>query len=551
MKESTKTISCIAVAAAVLLIAWATQPAPLASTTKADFGIGEEFFPSFKDPLLAKTLEIKSYDEETATIKPFEVTQNKDGIWSIPSHSGYPADASRQLAEAAASLMDIRKLELASEDRSEFELYGVVDPDSKELTAGSVGVGVRVVLKNVDGAVLTQFIIGKADKDRPGVRFVRIPGQDAIFRAEIATDKLSTNFQDWIEPDLLKLNALDVKQISINDHSIDELNGELKLRSEISVGYDSKDSKWMLETLKTSTPRGWANTTLKPDEELNTEKLNDLKTALDDLKILDVSRKPAGLSGDLRVADKLSSDQAARMSLREHGFYLAKVDGKIELYSNEGDVHCSMTDGVEYILRFGEIAGRSKNEEDKNAKVDAEKKKNAGEGVSRYIMVTTRFNDRMIPKPAFEPLPKPKLVEEGKTADGKSPEEKKPEDKKPDEKPADKKDEKQAGPAKPGEKKVEVDPEVARIEKENKQKQDEYDDKLKEGQKRVKELNARFADWYYVISEATYDKIHLTRDDVIKKKEAPKADAAGTGEPGKDVGPIDQFDLLKNRGLPK
>ena len=38
------------------------------------------------------------------------------------------------------------------------------------------------------------------------------------------------------------------------------------------------------------------------DEELNTAKLDDMKFALDDLKIVDVSRKPAGLSADLKAA---------------------------------------------------------------------------------------------------------------------------------------------------------------------------------------------------------------------------------------------------------
>ena len=41
---------------------------------------------------------------------------------------------------------------------------------------------------------------------------------------------------------------------------------------------------------------------MSADEELNAAKLDELKTALDDLKIVDVSRKPAGLSADLKAA---------------------------------------------------------------------------------------------------------------------------------------------------------------------------------------------------------------------------------------------------------
>jgi hypothetical protein len=59
-----------------------------------------------------------------------------------------------------------------------------------------------------------------------------------------------------------------------------------------------------------------------------------------------------------------------------------------------------------------------------------------------------------------------------------------------------------------------------RIEKENKRKLDEYNDKVAAGKKHKDQLNARFADWYYVISDDVYRKIHLTRADLVKKKEA-------------------------------
>ncbi len=54
-----------------------------------------------------------------------------------------------------------------------------------------------------------------------------------------------------------------------------------------------------------------------------------------------------------------------------------------------------------------------------------------------------------------------------------------------------------------------IEAERDRIEKENHRKQDEYDEKVKKGEQRAKELNARFADWYYVVGDETYRKIHL------------------------------------------
>ena len=58
------------------------------------------------------------------------------------------------------------------------------------------------------------------------------------------------------------------------------------------------------------------------------------------------------------------------------------------------------------------------------------------------------------------------------------------------------------------------------VERENRRKQEAYDEQVAAGQKRVRELNARFADWYYIVSEDEFNKIHLTRESVIKATEA-------------------------------
>jgi len=75
-----------------------------------------------------------------------------------------------------------------------------------------------------------------------------------------------------------------------------------------------------------------------------------------------------------------------------------------------------------------------------------------------------------------------------------------------------------------------------RIETENKRAQELYDQKVKDGQQKAKDLNDRFADWYYVISDEIYKKIKVTRADIIKG-----ADPL-TGE--KNV--LQEFEDLKN-----
>ena len=58
--------------------------------------------------------------------------------------------------------------------------------------------------------------------------------------------------------------------------------------------------------------------------------------------------------------------------------------------------------------------------------------------------------------------------------------------------------------------------------------QDEYDEEIQKGKDKVQELNDRFADWYYIISDETYQKIHLSRQDIVKKKEKDEDSADDT-----------------------
>jgi len=191
-----------------------------------------------------------------------------------------------------------------------------------------------------------------------------------------------------------------------------------------------------------------------------------------------------------------------------------------------------MKDGVEYVLRFGAsttVASDSKSagKDDGEAKGEkgAEPEKDAGgETSGRYLLVMARFNEQLLDKPKLDPLPDmpdnaAKKDEDGgkdgEKKDGEAAEEKKPDAaeslKKADE--------------------AEAAAQIAlenrrRVERENRRKQDDYDDKVKAAQKRVRELNVRFADWYYVVSDKEYAKIHLGRNSMVQNVEAKAAQPA-------------------------
>lgn len=575
MNETGKTVGFLAAAAVALGVGIWSHWGPAEEKGAGQKLVNENLFADFQAES-ARSLEIVEYDADTGTPKEFKVAQEK-GIWRIPSHEDYPADASQQLGEAAAALAACKIVNIESDEPASHVTYGVVDPEKVE--AGATGVGKRVTMEDKSNNKLAQVIIGKSIKGQGDLHYVRVPGRDTVYVVSLKTDKFSTKFEDWIEKDLLKLNAWDIETVSFNEYSVIDLGTQIGLdfRNKIRVNYDSKDSKWKLEELEVwdRENREYQPESMADDEELNSQKLNELKTALDDLKIVDVRRKPEGLAADLRLGEGLQIDREAMMSLTAAGYRVLPLSegAPPEVLSSEGEIHCGTKEGVEYVLRFGRIAGagekEAKSDEGDESEESAEGDKPDGKqtGANRFVMVTAHFNEELLTKPELTPLPGESPANESET-EGKDDAEKtsaiesslkdaagqvaqvddadagddvgvvddlsaqqKRATSKPGKKAGDSADQatkdaaEESGDKKPeiAKPKTKEELELERITKENERKQKDYDDKVKKGEEKVKELSSRFADWYYVVSDSTYQKIHLGRDEIVKKK-TPAAD---------------------------
>ena len=549
-----RTAIFLAAGGLLLLLGWAVQPRFKPAEVKP--AAERVLFPELTDVQKAASLEIIQYDEELATLYPFKVVKS-GGVWVLPSHQNYPADAKDHLAAAATELVDLKTLDVVSESPGDHEIYGVIEPDREKIQPGMTGVGQLIEIRDASGSKLARLVVGKEDK-QPGaaaaggqkLRFVRKAGQDPVYRVEIDTSKFTTKFDDWIEKDLLKLTPWDVRRVEIDNYTLAAVESGGRLRVEqqrderMRLVYNDKESKWSLDSLETF-PKGAAadakpaSRGLEENEELASAALNDLRNALGDLKIVDVARKPSGLSGDLKAEESFTKDPEAVSSLQQRGF-LPLQSG--EILSTEGQTVIGMKDGVEYVLRFG--AGTTVAETGKT-EADGQEDEAAGTGEisARYLLVMARFNEALLEKPNLEELP-PLPEEKAKPA--------KPDAEKPDaEKPgAEKPGAEKPGAEKPGAEKAE-EPSAAellkqadeaeasmqaaiearrQVERENRRKQEAFDEKVDAGQKRVRELNGRFADWYYIVSEDEFNKIHLERAKVITVKKPDEA------EPGKEAG---------------
>ncbi|RMD88014.1 MAG: DUF4340 domain-containing protein [Calditrichaeota bacterium] len=451
MSETRKTAIFGGVAIFLALLAFITSPRKI--TPDEFYDKGELFFPDFKDPNAAQTLEVIEYDEETGDPRPFKVTF-KDGRWTIPSHHDYPADAKDRLAKTAAGIMLLRKDDFRTDNVADYEACGVIDPLDEKATSLK-GRGKRVTIKGENDVVLADIIIGKPVEGREKFHFVRLPGQKRVYVSKVDVE-ISTKFSDWIDTDLLKVNKDDITEVILKDYSINEMTGVVNQRDVLKL--EKKGDEWK------------ANKMAK-DEEVDKYKMNNLLRAIDELSIVGVRPKPQGLSESLtRMNDKgVRITREDVLSLQSKGYFFSR-DGR--LLSNEGEMQVRTKDGVIYTLRFGEIVyGRGLAV---TAGTDTSEAKGPGE--NRYLFITTEFDAKQFKEP-----PKPKNTDFLNKPDS-------------------------------------LWTDTDRKNKEIYDKHEEWKKKIEKGKKISDDLNARFARWYYVISDESFKKLKLKRSDLIKKK---------------------------------
>ncbi|WP_152052463.1 DUF4340 domain-containing protein [Tautonia marina] len=495
MNETAKTLAFAGVALVTLAAASLATWLPDWRSPGAGFDDqGEAFFPAFAeavdaDPLAAKVLEVVSYDEDTAEVRPFQV-EFRDGEWTIPSHHDYPADAQDRMARLAAQVADLTKEAIRSDRASDHEELGVIDPMDEKITSLK-GRGTRITLRGAPGGeALADLILGRPIPDREGLRYVRIPGKNRVYSAAVDLD-LTTRFADWIDTDLLDASAPQTRLISYDTRKVnpDErtADGAFVVRPGDPLVIARNDAnEWTIEGLG-------------PDQEVDSSKVGDLIQAVDALKIVGVRPLPSARNAILR-------------SLVSKGFYPTQQG---DLLSNEGSLTVANDEGIVTTLRFGEITLATGDEltagvgEDQDASAEDEsadastddESSESGQTEGRYLIVSVAFDETYLAE------------EDDADTTGTLPDDvfaRAPDD-----------------PAR-----IEAE---AKLAAEAERKQQARDQRIKESQETVAELNRQFANWYYVVPGDDFRKIALDRDAFLKAAGEP--DAADAAAPPPSFGP--------------
>jgi hypothetical protein len=359
-RETVKTLA--AAGAAVALLVAAAWVEPEARRPEIFSDQGESLTPDFRDVNAIQAVEVIEFNEADAVARPLKVELRK-GRWVLSSHYDYPAQSGDRLAKTAASLFGLKKDIAVSERVEDHAQYGVIDPlDTK--VASLTGRGKRVTLRTAGGAVAADLILGYPVKERPGYRYVRLPGGKRTYAVKTDADP-SARFEDWAEPSLLRLNPAQIRVITVLGYSVNETMGGLSNVERTTLRKEG--DQWRVE--------GGG----KPKQAA----LQALLNTLANLKVAGVRPKPPELAAQLKSSGGLEITLTSMLSLRQRGFFLTP-QGRI--LANAGEVLVDAGNGVSYTLRFGEIVSG----QGEGKPVPADPAKAALE--NRYLWITAGYD---------------------------------------------------------------------------------------------------------------------------------------------------------------
>lgn len=525
MPEFAKTLIFVGAAALLGVLALVFRPASLAPP---ELKLDDKLFADIDDATAVDALEIVRYDKNAGGRQRLKVARG-DGGWVIASHNDYPADANDakdRIQDAALTLMDLKIVGLASELSSDHALLGVVSPEGNLASqTDSEDIGTLVTLEDEAGRKLAKLIIGKPYPKFEGQRFVCKDGEKRVYTAKIDIDEFSSKFEDWIDTDLLGIHPPSIRQVTLKDYSAEivpvqrgnviQLIPRRNSRSEMTLDWDQKQQLWKMQDFAEFRDNQRLPAKLAESEQLNKEKLDSLKSAIGQLKIIDAQAKPEELLAEIKSDEDLLANERLSGLLMRRGFYPSRG----ELLGANGEVRVQTDDGVEYILRFGNESGIESGEEEAK--------------LNRYLLVSARVAENQLQPEPPSTIP-PAGEEEGEPLSGAGGQAGEPgeaaeptgdeapvetgEDDQPDTPAPSTADDAEPADAPPADE-PDTGPPDATPPPEQPAVDDALVAKRLAAEAKVAEVNKKFSKWFYIVSEDVYKDLRLSRFDVIQQKD--------------------------------
>ena len=245
-----------------------------------------------------------------------------DGSWRLQSPLQRAVDDSRivtAVEDAGRSKIERR----VSEDARRHTELGVVDPEAS--TGSYEGRGRRVSIWDDTGSLLGDVIVGRPVPESKGQRYVRTPGDPAVYAATW-TRIPSTDLEAWTRVRILDLAPEDVVTLTYNRYRLDP-------QAQKIVDVDPV-------TVESSDPGRWTSSDATT---ANVEVIGQILEALAGLEAVGSVPRTTGMRA---LTETLGS-------LQKRGFF---VTSDATLYGAAGSITLQTREGLVFTLVLGSLA---------------------------------------------------------------------------------------------------------------------------------------------------------------------------------------------------
>ena len=165
---------------------------------------GEKFLANFDVNRTAR-FEIITKDGSVNLVKGPE-------YWEVETRYGYPADFSK-IAKFIKKLKNMKIGRSFKADKDILSRLALYDPGKKD--AKDDQKGTRIILKDKDGKILADLILGKARESSAGFggHYIVKTGDSVVYLVDKDFKFMDKEAPDWLEKELLKVNAHKIEKI--------------------------------------------------------------------------------------------------------------------------------------------------------------------------------------------------------------------------------------------------------------------------------------------------------------------------------------------------
>lgn len=411
--------------------------------------VGKEFYSDFESSSQIAAMTMEALDTN-GELQKFSL-EKTGSLWTIPTHSSYPAEAGQRLSNTATALLGLERLRLASSEKGAQARLGVLDPTSEEAKESPDEAGKLIRFSDVNDETIFELIVGKRlvneenmsvydfapDQSDENLYYVRVPAEKDTYVAQLDLD-ISTKFSDWINQDLLEASSDQFRALELDNYRLE--SRQVMTNRGIMVQRQLVPEDQLLLT-RESASDPWTMADLTEQEEVNPEKVSQVIEAIESLELLDVRPQyryeGQSLLGDdlsVQLPDALKDDQAAANAavnamqdeLIEAGFAIAQdPQGELRMVAENGELEVTTNEGLIYTMLYGaetkgsganiEIGSSENSKEEEQADgstEDADADTATGQAddeTGRLVLIRVRFDESRVEGKPQEPIEPEKM----------------------------------------------------------------------------------------------------------------------------------------------